>query len=97
VQQYLHQHARFPVPSLSPEQVEGIQSRLTESGSDEVIGPHDLLPIAERPEDIHVIVAGGPGKHSSWLPTFGRMTSPVTVPLIDHTGRPIASVEELRG
>ena len=30
-----------------------------------------LLPVVERREQLHVIVAGGPGKHSSWLPTFG--------------------------
>ena len=28
-----------------------------------------------------MIVAGGPGKHSAWLPTFGNMTRPVTMPV----------------
>jgi hypothetical protein len=35
--------------------------------------------ITEAPEQIHVIVAGGPGKHSAWMPTFGAMTRPATV------------------
>jgi hypothetical protein len=37
------------------------------------------IGIIERPEDLHIIVAGGPGKHSCWMPTFGGMTRPVTV------------------
>ena len=30
-----------------------------------------LLPITERHEDIMVMVAGGAGKHSIFVPTFG--------------------------
>jgi len=30
-----------------------------------------LVPLVGRPEDIRVMVAGGAGKHSSYLPTFG--------------------------
>jgi hypothetical protein len=30
------------------------------------------------PDDLLVIVLGGPGKHSSWVPTFGGSTHPVT-------------------
>ncbi len=37
-----------------------------------------LVPLVNRPEDLFVIVAGGAGKHSSYLPTFGP-THPVTV------------------
>ena len=29
------------------------------------------IPIVGRPEDIHVLVAGGAGKHSAFIPTFG--------------------------
>lgn len=29
------------------------------------------LSIVDSPEEINIVVAGGPGKHSSWLPTFG--------------------------
>jgi hypothetical protein len=30
------------------------------------------LPISPRPEDIHLIVAGGPGTHSVYIPCFGN-------------------------
>jgi hypothetical protein len=35
------------------------------------------LPICATPEEIHIVVAGGPGKHSSWLPTFGLTYSAI--------------------
>lgn len=42
-----------------------------------------LLALARRPDQIHVLVAGGAGKHSSWIPTFGLSYSS-TVTLTDH-------------
>ena len=35
------------------------------------IGPDTLLPIAPSPDDIGIIVAGGPGTHSVYVPSFG--------------------------
>jgi hypothetical protein len=32
-----------------------------------------LLPIAPRPQDIQLVVAGGPGTHSTYVPSFGLM------------------------
>lgn len=43
-------------------------SRTAELGA---IGPDTLLPVAPRPEDMHFIVAGGPGTHSVYVPSFG--------------------------
>jgi hypothetical protein len=34
-----------------------------------------LCPIAGKPEDIHIVVTGGPGKHSAFIPTFGTSKS----------------------
>lgn len=39
------------------------------------IGPDTLLPIAKRPEDIGLVVAGGPGTHSIYVPCFGNSRS----------------------
>ena len=36
------------------------------------IRPDTLLTIAHRPEDIRIIVAGGPGTHSVYVPCFGN-------------------------
>ena len=44
-------------------------SRTQELGN---IGPDTLLPISQRPEQIGIIVAGGPGTHSVYVPCFGN-------------------------
>jgi hypothetical protein len=36
------------------------------------IGPDTILPISPRPDDIWVVVAGGPGTHSVYVPCFGN-------------------------
>jgi hypothetical protein len=35
------------------------------------INPDTMLPIATKPEEIGIIVAGGPGTHSLYVPSFG--------------------------
>ena len=34
----------------------------------------DYLHIGRSPQDIHITVAGGPGKHSAFIPSFGGTT-----------------------
>jgi hypothetical protein len=48
--------------------------RARDSRTDELgeIGPDTLLPISTSPEEIGVIVAGGPGTHSVYVPCFGN-------------------------
>lgn len=48
------------------------------------ITPDTLLPISPRPEDTGIIVAGGPGTHSVYVPTFGQTraaTRPIESPV----------------
>jgi hypothetical protein len=42
--------------------------------------PDDLLPMTAHPDNIQVFGVGGPGKHSSLIPSWG-MTKSVTVPV----------------
>ncbi|HLB48395.1 MAG TPA: hypothetical protein VJL59_15420, partial [Anaerolineales bacterium] len=35
------------------------------------IGPDTMLPISTQPELIGIVVAGGPGTHSVYVPSFG--------------------------
>jgi len=46
-----------------------VQSRRKELGE---ITPDTLLPIAPAPADIGIVVAGGPGTHSVYVPCFGN-------------------------
>jgi hypothetical protein len=39
------------------------------------IGPDTMVPISEKPEDITVIVAGGPGSHSVFVPVSAHTRS----------------------
>jgi len=48
------------------------------SGTEDFFPDDEALPILRKPEDLMVIVAGGPGRHSCWMPTFGAMTRSVT-------------------
>ena len=45
----------------------------------------DLLPMTGHPDNIRVFVVGGPGKHSSLIPSWG-MTKSVTLPQVDGGG-----------
>jgi hypothetical protein len=40
--------------------------------------PFDALPSAQAPEDIHVIVTGGPGIKMTYLPLWGGGTKTMT-------------------
>ena len=97
IQQYVYEHARYPASELSPEFLESVNVRIEPELGIEPFPPDALLPIVNEPEHLQLFVAGGPGKHSSWLPTFGQRTSPVTTLIADRFGRPVGSVEDLRG
>lgn len=72
-QEYLFQHARVSVDRIGKKKLEeastwgGYKKRLEEWGG--------RIPVARAPEDIRILVAGGAGKHSVWLPTFGATYS----------------------
>ena len=69
IRRFVFERARFPISRLSAEYAAELRPI---NGSDA-----DAARICDRAEDILVMVAGGSGKHSCWLPTFG-MTRPVT-------------------
>ena len=80
VQEYLWENARYPASKLSEEFLESVNIRMA-GGILPTHSSDEWLPITDKPDEIHIIIAGGPGKHSCWMPTFGGMTRPVTVPL----------------
>ena len=93
VKRFVFENARYPFAKLGKEFLEGALSRLN---SVEANDAQAMCRIMERPEDMLVVVAGGSGKHSSWQPTFGSYTHPVTLPIARVDGTPVRSVEELR-
>jgi hypothetical protein len=51
------------------------------------IGLDTLLPVSSRPEDIWIVVAGGPGTHSVYVPSYGT-TRAVTREIVQDARRP---------
>lgn len=45
------------------------------------LGDADRIAMTEKPDNIKIVVIGGPGKHSSIIPSWG-MTKSVTVPIM---------------
>ena len=60
-----------------------------------VIDQKGRIPLVDRWEEIQVAVAGGAGKHSAFIPTFGA-TKPVTRAIARKDGRAIRSVREFK-
>jgi hypothetical protein len=62
---------------------------------EDVFKKRSRLPLVDRWEEIQVVVAGGSGKHSAFIPTFGA-TKPVTKAIVLRDGRPARSIKEFR-
>jgi hypothetical protein len=68
IKEWLHHRALIPLERYS-------HSTLMDRFGSVPDGP---VPMVRAPEDLLIIVLGGPGKHSSWVPTFGGTTRSVT-------------------
>jgi hypothetical protein len=91
VKRFLWEHSRFPVRDAAEE---WRRQRLGGSGAGEQ--EREWLPVATHWSRINVIVAGGPGKHSCWIPTFGGSTETVMRRLERRDGSALRSVHDVR-
>jgi len=94
VKQWLYGRATIPLSKFSKE---GIERRFRRKLAGEFADAPLDTPVHmwKTPEDLIVIVAGGAGKHSAWIPTFGN-TRAVTRALKRAGGELVRSVQELR-
>ena len=91
VKRFLFEHARLPLSAFS---TENIERRFRVKFPHLAHAPVDTrIPIAQRPEDYLVVVVGGAGKHSAFIPTFGGTRS-VTRPLRHRDGSLARSIQE---
>lgn len=75
IREFVFEHARLP---------REIWTKGGMAGMFEDHFPHEsLVPIIKTPEDLLLMVVGGFGRHSCWLPTFGDATRAVTRPISD--------------
>ncbi len=84
---YLFQKARLPAAELK----RAFTLRAWEPWM-ERLGDHDPAPMTAHPDNIRILVVGGPGKHSSVIPSWG-MTQSVTLPILSKTACPEAGLD----
>jgi hypothetical protein len=91
---FLQRHAHLPLGKFSKENIE---RRLKITFRDRYAGAGPDAPVyqVQKPEDIIIVVIGGAGKHSAYIPTFGA-TRAVTRALKRRDGAYARSVAEFR-
>ena len=95
VKRWLQEHAWLPLSRFSRENIERrLKVNFPERYKD--AGPEAKVYEFHNPDDLIVIVAGGAGKHSAWIPTFGQDTKSVTLALKLVDGRLASRVEDFR-
>jgi hypothetical protein len=95
VKEFLYEHSRVRISEFPPETLNGMvrhrrpKRYLTEN-------PETSVPLADSPEEISIVVAGGAGPHSLVSPSFGEATMVPTTQLALKDGTPIKTVLEYR-
>ena len=85
VKHFIWEHARIPFGSIPRGNLTSFSKKLLKQCDDH--GPDYGVPIAEKPEDIVIVVMGGTGTHSLSVQT--RLASEnVTVPILRKDGTP---------
>ena len=92
VRQTLFEHARIPFEQIGQSNADVLG--VWRASCIEERDGRRALRIAEKPEDIIIVVGGGAGNHSASIP--GWYSRSVTLPLIRSDGTPIRSVAELK-
>jgi hypothetical protein len=91
---FLQEHANLPVGKFSKENIER-RLRVTWKERYANAGMDAPVYTVQTPGDIILVVIGGAGKHSAYIPTFGATRS-VTRALKRHDGQYARSVEDFR-
>lgn len=94
IKQWLFDHATIPLSKFSKE---GIERRFRRKLAEQFANAPLDAPVHmwAKPEDLIIIVTGGAGKHSQYVPTFGN-TRAVTRALKRADGELVKSIQELK-
>jgi hypothetical protein len=94
VKQWLFDQATLPLSRFSKE---GIERRFRRKLADQYANAPLDAPVRmfQKPEDLVVIVTGGAGKHSAYIPTFGN-TRAVTRALKCADGELARSIHDMQ-
>jgi len=91
IKKFLFAEARVPldnIPQTSWEWIGKMRPHLQD-----IFKKRAKLPIVDQWQDIQVAIAGGAGKHSAFIPTFGA-TKSITKAIALRDGRPARSIKE---
>jgi hypothetical protein len=76
VRRFLFERARVPVSKMSSKQLAHIKDFLPDPTDH--IDENQTIGVCREAADIKILVAGGAGKHSAWVPTFGAGSYSIT-------------------
>ena len=93
VKKFLFEEARVPLERFPKSALEWI--RVMRPHLQDLFEKGGSLPLVDRWQDLHVVVAGGAGKHSAFIPTFGTVKS-ITKCIALKDGQPVRSVKEFK-
>jgi hypothetical protein len=95
VKEFLYEHSRVRITEFPPETLNGMvrHRRPRRYTSD---NPESSVPLADSPEEINILVAGGAGPHSVVSPSFGEATMVPVNQITLKDGSPVKSVHEFR-
>lgn len=95
VKQWLYEHATIPLSKFSKE---GIERRFRRKQADEFANAPLDAPVHmwKTPDDLIVIVTGGAGKHSAYVPTFGNTRAVTRALKRSSDGALVKSIQELK-
>jgi len=94
VKRFLRDHAHLPLGKFSKENIER-RFRVAFEDSYADAGPDTPVYAFQRAEDLLIVVVGGAGKHSAYIPTFGA-TRAVTRALKLRDGSYARSVKDFK-
>jgi hypothetical protein len=94
VREFLYETSRVRVADFSPVSLNTLTRRRHRRYLSE--NPDSSIPLANSPEDIQILVAGGPGPHSVLLGSLGEHTSQPVVPIAFKDATPVQSTSDLR-
>ena len=96
VKKFIYEHGRVRLDAFSDENIDRrIRQWPVFKGEFTEAGPDRMVPVMKSATNAHVVVIGGAGKHSAYVPTFGA-TQPITRALKLRGGAYAKSVEEFR-
>jgi hypothetical protein len=90
VQEYLYNVARIPYGRWKGRGLDGVNPRPRWIDAlDDDMG----IPMVDDPDDVHVVVVGGAGLHSCWIPSFGVCRSHIAL-ITRADGSPARSLQD---